>query len=176
MERNQVSITALSIAYTRGYHAMYDEPKILNDFLAWKLFKENELEIMAEHYAKFIESLDPERASTCPDETTALAWSMQAVGGPPLARARYTEDCLKEAVKQGVQQYVILGAGLDTFAYRHPDILGNLQVFEVDHPATQEFKRRRLSEVGWVKPEHLHFVPMDFYNWRSARNAEGFWV
>lgn len=162
MERDQVSITALSIAYTRGYHAMYDELKIFNDFLAWKLFKENELEIMAQHYAKFIESFDPERALTCPNEATALAWSIHAVGGPPLARARYTEDGLKKAVKQGVQQYVILGAGLDTFAYRHPDMLNNLQVFEVDHPATQDFKRRRLSEAGWDKPEHLHFVPIDF--------------
>ncbi len=79
-----------------------------------------------------------------------------------LCRARYSEDNLKEAVKQGMQQYVILGAGMDTFAFRHPELLEQLQVFEVDHPATQAFKRQRIAELGWEKPSNLHFVTVDF--------------
>ncbi len=57
---------------------------------------------------------------------------------------------------------MILGAGMDTFAFRRPDMLEKLQVFEVDHPATQAFKRSRLSELCWEQPANLHFVPVDF--------------
>jgi methyltransferase (TIGR00027 family) len=89
---------------------------------------------------------------------------MQAMATLPivLSRARYAEDSLEEACGRGVKQYVILGAGMDTFAFRHPELEGRLQVFEVDHPATQAFKRNRLAELGWEQPAHLHFIPVDF--------------
>ncbi|MHB1043431.1 MAG: class I SAM-dependent methyltransferase [Eubacteriales bacterium] len=57
---------------------------------------------------------------------------------------------------------MILGAGMDTFAFRRPELVKQLQVFEVDHPATQVFKRRRLTELGWEHPAQLHFIPVDF--------------
>ncbi|MHB8918499.1 MAG: class I SAM-dependent methyltransferase [Desulfocucumaceae bacterium] len=79
-----------------------------------------------------------------------------------LSRSRYTEDALEESVREGVQQFVILGAGMDTFAFRRPEMLGQLRVFEVDHPATQAFKRSRITELGWEHPAQLHFVPVDF--------------
>ena len=77
------------------------------------------------------------------------------------SRAQYTEDSLEQAAGQGVRQYVILGAGFDTFAFRRPEML-ELQVFEVDHPTTQAFKRQRIAEAGWEQPANLHFVPVDF--------------
>jgi methyltransferase (TIGR00027 family) len=77
-------------------------------------------------------------------------------------RQRYTEDELGKAVERGVVQYVILGAGLDSFAYRRPDLAGVLQVFEVDHPATQQWKRVRLQELHLTLPKNLTFVPLDF--------------
>ena len=61
-----------------------------------------------------------------------------------------------------MKQYVILGAGMDTFAFRRPEMLEELEVFEVDHPATQEFKLHRLTELGWEHPAKLHFIPIDF--------------
>ena len=76
------------------------------------------------------------------------------------ARSRYAEDRLAEAVASGVAQYVILGAGLDTFAYRNP--FPALRVFEVDFPATQAWKRAMLAEAGITSPENLTFVPLDF--------------
>ena len=76
------------------------------------------------------------------------------------ARSRYVEDRLAEAVAGGVRQYAILGAGLDTFAYRNP--FPELQVFEVDFPATQEWKRAMLAESGIALPANLTFVPLDF--------------
>ena len=90
---------------------------------------------------------------------------MQSNGAPAIvfSRARYTEDILEAAVRQQeVEQYVILGAGLDTFALRRPDLVARLQVFEVDHPGTQAHKRRRLREAGREHPAQLHFVAVDF--------------
>ncbi|MEP7065880.1 MAG: class I SAM-dependent methyltransferase [Gemmatimonadota bacterium] len=76
------------------------------------------------------------------------------------ARSRFAEDELRAAVSRGVRQYVILGAGLDTFAYRSP--FADLRVFEVDHPATQEWKRKRLSHAGIAVPSTMTFAPVDF--------------
>lgn len=75
-------------------------------------------------------------------------------------RSRFAEDLLAEAVAEGVRQYVVLGAGLDTFAYRNPH--AGMHVFEVDYPATQEWKRARLAEAKITEPESLTFVPLDF--------------
>ena len=76
------------------------------------------------------------------------------------ARSRFAEDELRVAVERGVRQYVVLGAGLDTFAYRNP--YPELRVFEVDHPATQAWKRKRLAQVGIAIPPSLTFAPVDF--------------
>jgi methyltransferase (TIGR00027 family) len=77
-----------------------------------------------------------------------------------VARARYTEDILAEAVTRGVDQYVLLGAGLDTYAYRQST--EHSRVFEVDHPATQAWKRERLVEAGITTPDSVVFAPVDF--------------
>jgi methyltransferase (TIGR00027 family) len=77
-------------------------------------------------------------------------------------RARFPEDIAEQAAASGISQYVILGAGLDSFAYRRGDLLGRLRVFEVDHPATQAWKRRRLTELGVQHPAGLVFAPVDF--------------
>ena len=77
-----------------------------------------------------------------------------------MARARYLDDLVAEHAAAGVGQYVILGAGLDTFAQRHPDVA--VRIFEVDQPGTQEWKRRRLTEIGYPSGENLRFVPVDF--------------
>lgn len=78
------------------------------------------------------------------------------------ARSRFAEDCLGAAVSRGVRQAVILGAGFDTFALRNPYSNLGLRVFEVDHPATQAWKRKRLSEVGLAIPASLTFAAIDF--------------
>ena len=77
-------------------------------------------------------------------------------------RSRYAEDELALGVQRGVCQYVILGAGMDTFAYRNPHPQGMLHVFEVDHPTTQILKQVRLEEAGITLPHDLTFVPIDF--------------
>jgi methyltransferase (TIGR00027 family) len=79
-----------------------------------------------------------------------------------VARARFIEDLVVEQAGQGVGQYVILGAGLDTFAQRKPEIAARLRVFEVDQPGPQAWKRERLIELGFGIPEWLRLVPVDF--------------
>jgi methyltransferase (TIGR00027 family) len=79
-----------------------------------------------------------------------------------LVRARFTDEQVEEAADRGVGQYVILGAGLDSFSWRRPELAARLQVFEVDHPGTQAYKRVRLAAVGLSDPPGLHFVPVDF--------------
>lgn len=79
-----------------------------------------------------------------------------------VARARFVEDLVAEQAARGVTQYVILGAGLDTFAQRRPELASRLRVFEVDQPATQAWKRQRLENLGYGVPPYLHLVPVDF--------------
>ena len=118
MEDNKVSSSALMTAYVRAYHSAHDAPKIFNDFLAHHFLLDEAVTYIEQFLANSLHSLDPTRAASCPDQATALAWAMRSitVTSHTLSRSRYTEDALEEAVRQGVRQYVILGAGMDTFA------------------------------------------------------------
>jgi methyltransferase (TIGR00027 family) len=143
------SRTADAAAATRAAHRLYDRPIVFDDPLAggltspgWRRLCENRLL----HWLVV---------------RTALR-SLQPVGGQVLSRARYAEDCLEAAVADGIEQYVILGAGHDSFALRRPDLMRHLAVFELDHPDTQRAKRDRLSALGRELPDQLEFVPVDF--------------
>ena len=94
-----------------------------------------------------------------------------------VARARFIDDLVIERTAAGVGQYVILGAGLDTFAQRRPEIAAALRIYEVDQPGTQEWKRRRLTQAGYPPPAGLRLVPVDFeagQSWWNALTANGF--
>jgi methyltransferase (TIGR00027 family) len=138
METGRASKTALRVAIRRAAHQIMEQPRILDDPIAVRL--------LGPGFAR-----DLERASH------RVARDFRAFMA---ARSRYAEDRLAEAVANGVAQYVILGAGLDTFAYRNP--FSSLRVFEVDFPATQEWKRAMLAEAQIALPAGLTFVPLDF--------------
>jgi len=94
-----------------------------------------------------------------------------------VARARFVEDLVAEQADHGIAQYVILGAGLDTFAQRRPELVSRLRIFEIDQHATQAWKRRRLAELGYVIPDSLHLVPVNFEageDWLKQLAAAGF--
>jgi methyltransferase (TIGR00027 family) len=94
-----------------------------------------------------------------------------------VARARFIEDLVVEQGRHGLGQYVILGAGLDSFAQRRPEIASRLKVFEVDQPVPQAWKRQRLIELGFGVPDWLRFVPVDFEaggSWRDGLVTAGF--
>lgn len=142
MAEGRPSITAQGAAMLRAAHQLLDDPTILDDPLALSIIgKENEAQLRA----------DPQRYG----RNRALRASVAV-------RSRYAEDQLAAAVARGVGQYVVLGAGLDTFAYRNPHPGSQLRVFEVDHPATQSWKRERLREADIAIPDSLRFAPIDF--------------
>jgi methyltransferase (TIGR00027 family) len=170
MNENQASFTAMMVAYMRAYHSMHDTPKIFDDFLAYDLIPEEKRALIEQHLIEqnvtFGKQLnDFEYAASHSNQTINSESLMQEIhrdAGVFISRARYAEDSLEKAIKQGVKQYVILGAGMDTFAFRRPEMMVKLEVFEVDHPATQKFKLQRLAELEWEQPAKLHFIPIDF--------------
>jgi methyltransferase (TIGR00027 family) len=94
-----------------------------------------------------------------------------------VGRARFIEDLVQEQVQKGISQYVILGAGIDTFVQRKPELASQLRVFEIDKPDTQAWKRQRLLELGFDIPDSLRFVPVDFEAgdmWRQKLAMSGF--
>jgi methyltransferase (TIGR00027 family) len=147
--------TAVRTALWRALHVELDAPPlVLDDTIGLQLADP-----------------DPDwrsRGDMHPDGTRAFRASI-------VARARYLDDLVAEHAAAGVGQYVILGAGLDTFAQRHPDVA--VRIFEVDQPGTQEWKRRRLTEIGYPPGENLRFVPVDFESGEAfpdALRANGF--
>jgi methyltransferase (TIGR00027 family) len=130
------SHTARRVALRRAAHQRLDTPRVFDDPLAVAIAGESE-----------------------PDPNVQHPFS-RALRAFLAVRSRYAEDQLARAVERGVRQYVVLGAGLDTFAYRNP--FEELRVFEVDHPATQEWKRARLSEAAIPVPASVTFAPVDF--------------
>jgi methyltransferase (TIGR00027 family) len=140
MEEGQPSRTALGAAIHRAVHQVLEGGRILADPLALRILGAGAK--AAAHAA----GLDPVRGRL----RLFVAF-----------RSRFAEDALKRAFDGGVRQLVVLGAGLDTYAYRNP--LGEgLRMFEVDHPATQAWKRRRLAAAGIPVPGNLAYVPVDF--------------
>jgi methyltransferase (TIGR00027 family) len=152
METGRASKTALGVAIRRAAHQVVDRPPVLDDPIA--------LRLVGSGYPRHMERAMHRVAR---DFRAFMA-----------VRSRYVEDRLAEAVAQGVRQYVILGAGLDTFAYRNP--FPWLRVFEVDFPATQEWKKTVLARASIALPAGLTFVPLDFEHHTLAEGlaASGF--
>jgi len=160
---NQISITAIMTAYMRAFHAAHGNPRIFNDFLAYDIIPEENRKMIEDGFAQAMSFDLPAMSELSPRQVTAVNTMMQFMGAANvLCRAQYTEEILEQAIKEGVQQYVILGAGLDTFAFRRPELLEEIRVFEVDHPLTQSFKRQRITQLGWEIPKSLRLVPVDF--------------
>ncbi|UOY89752.1 class I SAM-dependent methyltransferase [Bacillus glycinifermentans] len=164
MKQNESSLTSLISAFGRAYHSQFDEPKIFDDFIAKDLISEKEFLDISENMIQGIQFFNKDIAQKFQGERKKiLKWITQVQLSPtPLARAAYCESVLLHEVTLGLKQHVILGAGLDTFCFRHPELKNSLQIFEVDHPSTQEFKKKRLENTAYDIPDHLHFVPMDF--------------
>ncbi|MGR3207287.1 class I SAM-dependent methyltransferase [Bacillus glycinifermentans] len=164
MKQNESSLTSLISAFGRAYHSQFDDPKIFDDFIAKDLISEKEFLDISENMIQGIQFFNKDIAQKFQGERKKiLKWITQVQLSPtPLARAAYCESVLLHEVTLGLKQYVILGAGLDTFCFRHPELKNSLQIFEVDHPSTQEFKKKRLENTAYDIPDHLHFVPMDF--------------
>jgi methyltransferase (TIGR00027 family) len=149
--------TAVRVALWRAMHVQVDPPpRVLEDDIGLKLAAP------ADDWRR--------RPDMDPHATKLFRASI-------VARARFIEDLVVEQAGRGVSQYVILGAGLDTFAQSRPEIASSLKVFEVDQPGPQAWKRQRLIELGFGIPEWLRFVPVDFEaggSWWERLKTVGF--
>ena len=134
MKPNEPSRTALIVARQRAAHQVLDHGAILNDPFAMKILREDEKDVL-------------QFANKHPLASIGRLFTS--------ARSRIAEDALSEAVERGVRQIVILGAGLDTFALRSPHDARQISIYEVDHPATQAWKRQRLAEAQLALPPWL---------------------
>jgi len=148
MQTGVASKTALRVAIRRAAHQVIDRPRVLEDPIARRL--------IGREYER-----DMERAMHYVARDFRLYMSV---------RSRYAEDRLAQQVANGVAQYVILGAGLDTFAYRNP--YPRLRVFEVDFPATQEWKHELLAAAGIEIPGSLTFIPLDLEHKSLAESLD----
>lgn len=159
----KTSITALMSAFGRAYHANNDACPIFNDSIAAELMTSDEYTQIGKYILGGIDFFAPEKKGTFSSEKDALRYLVNTQIAPtPIARAKFCEDRLKTAVITGTQQYVILGAGMDTFAYREADFLKNHKVFEVDHPLTQADKTERISRAKLTVSDNLCYVAVDF--------------
>ena len=149
MRTGHISMTSRAVATRRAVHQLIDSPLVFHDPIAVPI-------LGPEFFADPVRHSDPR----------SRAFRAYMVG-----RSRFTEDNLATAVAGGVQQYVILGAGLDTFAYRNP--FEALRVFEVDFPSNQAFKRHRLQKAGIAEPESLTYIPLDFEHHTLRQGLEG---
>jgi methyltransferase (TIGR00027 family) len=149
--------TAERVALWRALHVESDaQPPVLDDLVGLKL------------------AAPDENWRSRPDMNAQATSRFRA---SIIARARFIEDLVAEQAAQGVGQYVILGAGLDTFAQRRPDIASRINVFEIDQPRMTEWKRRRLIATGYGVSDRLRLVPVDFEagaSWLDAVAASGF--
>lgn len=146
-QKNIPDNTAVRVALWRAMHVQVDQrPHILEDEIGLKLVNPDEGW--------------RERPDMDPNFTRGFRASI-------IARARFIEDQAIEHLNRGVNQYVILGAGLDTFAQRRVDVASKMQIFEIDQPLTQAWKKQRLVELGYSLPQWLHFVPVDFEKGKS---------
>jgi len=139
------SNTAIGVATLRAAHQLIDQPPwILDDPIVLRLLGPTARERVLDNAERFR--------------------SPRAVGlrAHVLLRSRYAEECLQAAVNRGTTQFLVLGAGMDTFAFRQPPWASALRIFEVDHPASQQAKRDRLAAAGISAPANLTFVPVDF--------------
>ncbi|KHD87546.1 MAG: methyltransferase [Bdellovibrio sp. ArHS] len=148
--------TAVRVALWRALHVLIDPPPhVFTDEIGARIVAENDW---------------GQRQDMAPDFSKSMRASI-------VGRARFIEDTLEELFKVGVSQYVILGAGLDTFVQRNPEMAAQMHVFEVDQPGPQVWKQERLREMGLPTPPTLHFVPVDFEageSWWDHLLAAGF--
>lgn len=144
MEENRSSATSWGVAGLRAAHQLIDgEPKLLRDEVILQLMGPGFTDHIKDHPDAY---RDP---------------GSIGLRSHVLLRSRYAEDCLAEAYDRGVRQYVLMGAGLDTYAWRQDPARPALRIFEVDYPGTQQHKQELLSRAGLATPGNVRFVPLD---------------
>jgi methyltransferase (TIGR00027 family) len=156
-------MTALGTSVMRAVHTRRDRPALINDDWGDRLVTEPERDLLREVAMSGLPPAERTQleALDSPDEVMAMIARAHPSYGAVILRTRYAEDALEAAVAHGVRQYVIIGAGMDSFALRRPAFAHDVAVFEVDHPASQALKLERLDECGVRLPVGVDYVAAD---------------
>ena len=157
------SRTALAAALMRACHTRLDQPRLIDDPWGDRLVSAAEKSALCE---RALAGADPEARRglealrSQQAQLDAILRSRPAYGSVIL-RSRYAEDALEAAVARGARQYILIGAGFDSFIVRQPSFARDLEIFEIDHPASQAMKRERLDACAVELPPNIHFLPAD---------------
>ena len=155
------SRTALATSLMRALHSRSDPSPLLDDPWGDRLVPESEREGMTQRILARMDSDARARALLAPDSVLDKFLLTNATFSGVVIRSRYAEDALREATIRGMRQYVLIGAGFDSFALRRPAFSDALAIFEIDHPATQTMKIQRIKECGISLPQSVHFIAAD---------------
>jgi methyltransferase (TIGR00027 family) len=161
MQPSTASRTALITSLMRALHTRFDPHRIIDDPWGDRLVPGLARKAIQQ---KFVEATgaDPDAIADADKDTFVAEWLRRsAVYAGVITRSRYAEDALHSAVAKGLGQYVLVGAGFDSYALRIPPAAAHINVYEVDHPATQLLKRERLRECSVSVPQSLHFLAAD---------------
>jgi methyltransferase (TIGR00027 family) len=149
MKYKQRYSTAETTAAIRAMHLLYDQPVIFNDPYALQLTSPALRRVCQNRLFQWIL------------RSKSISETFRPISAQVLSRAKYVEEKLDQAVSKGIFQYVIIGAGFDSFCLRRPNFSADLRIYEVDHPATQRIKRKRLVEILDSSPKGVEFLAID---------------
>ena len=174
---DKTSITAMMSSFGRAFHTENEVHPVFVDPLAKELMTAEEYDAVQGYILTGARFFEPDHdTSGLTDKEIVRLLVNKHIAPSPLCRAAYTESLLKKIAQTGISQYVILGAGMDTFAFREKEFVSGHRVYEVDHPLTQKDKQARIARAGWHIPGNLTFVPVDFAKDRLSERliANGF--
>ncbi len=161
MENLAASRTALATSLMRAAHTRLDPHPLIEDPWGDRLVPESAREMIRDAALAQLAGEALKRALAAPDTVVDQCMLRSRAYPNVITRARYAEDALQAAVEHGVKQYVLIGAGFDSFAIRRPAFAADLQIFEIDFPATQSLKIERIAACGITLPDSVHFIAAD---------------
>jgi methyltransferase (TIGR00027 family) len=161
MENLAASRTALATSLMRAAHTRLDPNPLIEDPWGDRLVPEAARDMLRRAALSRLQGDALKKALDSPESSFDQAMLQNRSYPNVVTRTRYAEDALKEAVEAGAEQYVLIGAGFDSFALRRPSFADALQIFEIDFPATQFLKIERIASCGVSLPDSVHFIAAD---------------
>ena len=159
-EKQKASTTAILVSAIRAAHLIWNDPPLFSDTYALQMVTPFWRQVAKRRLLKWLIA-------------DVVLGVLKPIHTEAILRVRFTEERLREAIADGVGQYVILGAGLDTFSLRQGDLADRLRIFEVDQPASQGMKRERLVAINGSVPDNLVLVPVNFETDRLDEELRG---
>src|ERR1700723_323230 len=161
MQDLTVSTTALATSLMRAAHTRLDPNPLIDDPWGDRLVPESARDMFRKAALGRMDAEAQRKALASPNTIIDESLRRSVAYANVITRTRFAEDALKVAVTKGIRQYVLIGAGFDSFTLRRPAYAADLEIFEIDSPATQNLKRERITACGLTLPDSVHFIAAD---------------